>query len=145
VGEAHVVDGMIANQAILGGEGNGGVMDPRVGWVRDPFVGMTLVLGSLALSGRRLQEAIAALPPQVIIKDKTPLQKEKLPGWLAALKGHWPTWAADERDGLRLECAEGWIQVRASNTEPIARIIAESSSGEEARGWIREAIGLMPR
>ncbi len=144
VGEAHVVDGMIAHHAVLGGEGNGGVMDPRVGWVRDPFVGMTLVLGSLALSGRKLHEAIGALPPQFIVKDKTALVREKLPAWLAALKKHWPGWAVDERDGLRLECPAGWIQVRASNTEPIARIIAESTVEAEATGWIREAVALMP-
>ena len=144
VGEAHVVDGMIAHRAVLGGEGNGGVMDPRVGWVRDPFVGMALVLGSLALSGKKLREAIDALPKQVILKDKTPLVRENLPAWLAALKRNWPDWTADERDGLRLESAAGWIQVRASNTEPIARIIAESEQETDARRWIGQAVSLMP-
>ena len=120
------------------------MMDPRVGWVRDPFVGMALVLGSLALSGKKLREAIDELPKQVILKDKTPLVRENLPAWLAALKRNWPDWTADERDGLRLESASGWIQVRASNTEPIARIIAESEQETDARRWIGQAVSLMP-
>ncbi len=144
VGEAHVVDGMLAHQAVLGGEGNGGVMDPRVGWVRDPFVGMALILGGLALSGNTLRQAISSFPKLTIIKDKTPLVRKNLPAWMDALKNKWPGWLKDERDGLRLECDAGWIQVRASNTEPIARIIAESANIDNAPAWIREAVALMP-
>ena len=144
VGEAHVVDGMLAHQAVLGGEGNGGVMDSRVGWVRDPFVGMALILGGLALSGNTLRQAISSFPKLTIIKDKTPLVRKNLPAWMDALKNKWPGWLKDERDGLRLECDAGWIQVRASNTEPIARIIAESANIDNAPAWIREAVALMP-
>jgi phosphomannomutase len=139
VGEANVADAMLAHGAVLGGEGNGGVMDPRIGLVRDPFVGLALVLGLLAQRQTILSAAVACLPHYSIVKDKIPLDRNAMPLFLKRLESAFPSWKADRRDGLRLDGPTGWIQVRASNTEPIARIIAEAPDEATAHSWILQA------
>jgi len=139
VGEANVADAMLAHGASLGGEGNGGVIDPRVGLVRDPFVGLALVLGHLAQRGQPLSAIVDSLPRYAIVKDKVPLDRLALPGFLKRLEQAFAGWLADTRDGLRLDGPAGWIQARASNTEPIARIIAEGPDEATAREWIAKA------
>jgi len=139
VGEANVADAMLTHGAVLGGEGNGGVMDPRIGLVRDPFVGLALILGLLAQRQTTLSAAVASLPHYSIVKDKIPLDRSAMPSFLNRLEGAFAGWAADRRDGLRLDGPKGWIQVRASNTEPIARIIAEAPDDTTAQSWIHQA------
>lgn len=143
VGEANVADAMLAHGATLGGEGNGGVIDPRAGLVRDPFVGLALVLGLLAERGQPLSAIVAGLPGYTIVKDKVPLDGPAMPGFLARLERAFEGWSADKRDGLRLDGPRGWIQARASNTEPIARIIAEAPDEATAREWVSRARGLL--
>ena len=75
VGEINVVERMIAENALLGGEGNGGVIDPRVGFVRDSFVAMAMVLDLLASTGEKLSELVRKLPRYAMIKDQYPLGK----------------------------------------------------------------------
>src|SRR5207248_10160457 len=70
VGEANVAERMIEVGALIGGEGNGGVIDPRVGYVRDPFIGMGLILNLMAETGKKLSELVAELPSYHIVKDK---------------------------------------------------------------------------
>jgi phosphomannomutase len=150
VGEINVVEAMIAQRAVLGGEGNGGVIDPRVGYVRDSFVAMALVLDLLAETGQPLSELVARLPRYVMVKDQYALGKGSAavagspdgPSGTAALfdriiAAH-PTATADRRDGLRLEWDDRWVHVRGSNTEPIVRVIAEASEPEQARELARE-------
>ena len=84
VGEANVADKMLEVSALIGGEGNGGVIDPRVGWVRDPFIGMGLILNLLAESGKKLSEVVAELPAYHIVKDKYTVTRERLPRLFAA-------------------------------------------------------------
>ena len=86
VGEANVVEKMREVGALIGGEGNGGVIDPRVGWVRDPFIGMALVLQLLAETGKTLSELVAELPSYAIVKDKYTVARELLPKLNAALE-----------------------------------------------------------
>jgi phosphomannomutase len=143
VGEANVVEGMRDAGALIGGEGNGGVIDPRVGWVRDPFIGMALVLNLLAAAKRPLGELVAELPAYHIVKDKYPIDPAGLPAALARLEGHWPDAAADRQDGLRLDWPDRWVQVRASNTEPIVRVIAEAPTAADARALCDEAGRLL--
>jgi phosphomannomutase len=144
VGEINVVERMRAENALLGGEGNGGVIDPRVGYVRDSFVGMALVLDLLAASGERLSRLVDGLPRYAMVKDQYPLggggsghPAQRGAGAVTAL---WdriaaasPEARADRRDGLRLDWDDCWVHVRASNTEPIVRVIAEAADGEKAR------------
>jgi phosphomannomutase len=126
VGEANVVDKMRAVGAVIGGEGNGGVIDPRVGWVRDPYIGMGLVLELLAQTGKTLSAQVGELPAYAIVKDKYEIAPERLPELYAALMARWPVAKVNQLDGLRLDWEDRWVHVRASNTEPIVRVIAEA-------------------
>jgi phosphomannomutase len=138
VGEANVAEKMREVGAVIGGEGNGGVIDPRVGYVRDPFIGISLILGLLAETGRRLSDLVAELPAYTIVKDKYTVAREGLPELFHSLEARWPDAAANRVDGLRLDWPDRWLHVRPSNTEPIVRVIAEAPRAEEARGLCRE-------
>jgi phosphomannomutase len=132
VGEANVAERMRAVEAVIGGEGNGGVIDPRVGFVRDPFIGMGLILNLMAETGLKLSELVTALPAYAIVKDRVGVDRAGLPPLLAALKTRWPEARANELDGLRLDWPDRWVHVRPSNTEPIVRVIAEGPRQEDA-------------
>jgi phosphomannomutase len=139
VGEANVADLMQKVGAVIGGEGNGGIIDPRVGYVRDPFIGMGLVLNLLADTGRKLSDLVAGLPGYVIVKDKYPVNRGRLPALFTALEKRWPEATVNQLDGLRLDWADRWVHVRPSNTEPIVRVIAEAPRAEEAERLCAEA------
>jgi phosphomannomutase len=143
VGEANVVEKMRAVDAVIGGEGNGGVIDPRVGWVRDPFIGMGLILNLLADTGRTLSELVAELPAYTIVKDRYTVDPARLPALFAALEHRWPEAAVNRLDGLRLDWPDRWVHVRPSNTEPIVRVIAEAPRAEEAERLCAEVGGLL--
>jgi phosphomannomutase len=142
VGEANVADKMLKVSALLGGEGNGGVIDPRVGLVRDPFIGIGLVLNLMAETGRKLSELAAALPVYHIVKDKYTVGREGLPQLFEALSKRWPEARINRLDGLRLDWADRWVHVRPSNTEPIVRVIAEAPQAEMSRELCR-AVGAL--
>ncbi|TWU14806.1 Phosphomannomutase/phosphoglucomutase [Symmachiella macrocystis] len=148
VGEAHVVAKMNEVDAIIGGEGNGGVIEPRVGFVRDSFAGMAYVLAGLTDRKTTLSAWADSLPQYTIVKDKITCEREMVDQACAALKSKYADAKATEGDGLRLDWPDRWVQVRASNTEPIVRIISEApeqSTGEalcaEAKAIVGEAVG----
>jgi phosphomannomutase len=144
VGEANVVDQMRGVGAVIGGEGNGGVIDPRVGWVRDPFIGMAMVLDLLAQTKITLSALVAQLPAYTIVKDKYAVARERLPALYAALEKRWPEAKANHVDGLRLDWESRWVHVRPSNTEPIVRVIAEAPVAAEATQLCRAVGELLP-
>ncbi len=135
VGEANVVEKMIDTGAVLGGEGNGGVIDPRVVFVRDSFVAMALVLERMCAGDTLTSiDALArALPQLVMKKTKVDLSPEirgpALVAALARIEQAFPDAKPDRLDGLRLDWPGGWLLVRASNTEPIVRLVAEDQDG----------------
>jgi len=145
VGEINVVERMLAENAVLGGEGNGGVIDPRVGYVRDSFVGMAMILDLLAASGTSLSDLVDGLPRYAMVKDQYPLgtgpdAASEARGGATGIAALWdgivaacPEARADRRDGLRLDWDDRWVHVRASNTEPIVRVIAEAALPALAR------------
>jgi phosphomannomutase len=144
VGEANVVDEMLRRGAVLGGEGNGGVIDPRIVLVRDSFVGMALVLEAMAARGLPVSALADELPRYAIWKTKVELAPAAIPAALDALERHFHDAKSDRLDGLRLDwpSADGsgsWLLVRGSNTEPIVRIIAEAPTADEARRLCDEA------
>jgi phosphomannomutase len=143
VGEANVADRMHAVGAVFGGEGNGGVIDPRVGYVRDPFIGMGLILNLMAATGKKLSELVAELPAYTIVKDKYTIERAGLPKLFAALQKRWPEAKANTVDGLRLDWENRWVHVRPSNTEPIVRVIAEAPDAATAEGLCREVGTLL--
>lgn len=143
VGEANVAGEMIARRAVFGGEGNGGPIDPRVGYVRDSFLGMALALDGLAARGGTLSEWAASLPRYEIVKTKMTLSPEKLDAGLAALRAHFQDAQVDTLDGLRLDWPGRWLLVRASNTEPIVRAIAEAPTAAEAQRLCEETLRVL--
>jgi phosphomannomutase len=143
VGEAHVAAKMRSVGAIIGGEGNGGLIEPRVGYVRDSFAAMAYVLAGLAAGGRPLSAWVDSLPRYAIVKDKVACRRDQVDAACAALKRHYRGAAAQEGDGLRLDWPDRWVQVRASNTEPIARVIAEAPDATHARKLCDEAIEIV--
>ncbi len=152
VGEINVVQRMVDVNAVLGGEGNGGVIDPRVGYVRDAFVGMAMVLDLMAATGEPLSNLVDGLPRYAMVKTQfalpeRPKDKDGAPsgdaaGSISALWDQvadaWPDARADRRDGLRLEWSDRWVHVRASNTEPIVRVIAEAATEQQGASWPRK-------
>jgi phosphomannomutase len=140
VGEINVVEGMQASNAGIGGEGNGGVIDPRIGWVRDSLVGMALVLDLMATTGTPLSALVDDLPKFAMLKTKFPTGPEPIAAILDRIAHAHPEAKADRRDGLRLDWPDAWVHIRASNTEPIIRVIAEAGEADRARG-LAEAVG----
>jgi phosphomannomutase len=143
VGEANVVDAMLAHEALFGGEGNGGPIDPRVGLVRDSFVGMARILDAMAAREMTVAELADELPRYEIVKTKIALEREKIPAALDALEKHFADAAADRLDGLRLDWPGRWLLVRASNTEPIVRAVAEAHTEAEASRLCDEAAQVL--
>lgn len=133
VGEANVADLMLAEGATLGGEGNGGVIDPRVGYVRDSFVGMAILLDTMAAREQPISTLADELPLYAMHKMKVELATDKVPAALDALEKHFSDATPDRLDGLRLDWPNKWLLVRASNTEPIVRVFAEAPTADEAR------------
>ncbi len=143
VGEANVVAKMREVTALIGGEGNGGVIEPQVGYVRDSFVGMAYVLDGLVKKRQPLSAWVGQLPRYDIVKDKVRCPRERVAAACTALKSKFPQATAAEGDGLRLDWPDRWVQVRASNTEPIIRVIAEAPDNAAARELCAEAKALV--
>ena len=140
VGEANVVDAMEQSGAILGGEGNGGVIDPEVVKVRDSITGMAMVLDLLAEEGRPLSALVADLPALAMVKEKRDLSsiggRAALPEVLSAVRSAFPSGQVNDLDGVRVDLDEGWVHVRPSNTEPIVRVIAEADTKDQAEALV---------
>jgi phosphomannomutase len=133
VGEANVARAIRDEGAVIGGEGNGGVMLPALHIGRDAPLGVALILHLLAATGVTLSRLVAAAPRYTIVKAKGPRGSELRPLY-DRLRRQFPDAAADERDGLRLSWHDRWLHVRPSGTEPIIRLIAEAptAAGAEA-------------
>ena len=140
VGEANVVDAMLAHGAVLGGEGNGGVIDPRVVLVRDSVVGMALVLDAMAARDLPVSHLADDLPRYEIVKTKVTLPAERIAGALASLEKHFAGATCDRLDGVRFDWPDKWLLVRASNTEPVVRAIAEAPTAAEAQALCNRAV-----
>jgi phosphomannomutase len=126
VGEANVVQAMLASGAVIGGEGNGGVIDPRIVPGRDSLVGMAYVLQLMAATGSSIGQLVGQIPRYEIVKTKFPCRREEAGRIVEALKTHFASQRLDTQDGIRIDWPDGWVHARASNTEPIMRIIAEA-------------------
>ncbi|HEU4570290.1 MAG TPA: phosphoglucosamine mutase [Gemmatimonadales bacterium] len=135
VGEANVARTMIAERAVIGGEGNGGVMLPALHVGRDAPAGAALVLQYLLAERRAVSDCVAAAPRYFIVKAKAPRGPDLAPVY-AALRTRFPDAQADVADGLRLSWPDRWVHARPSGTEPIVRFIAEAPTAREAEGLV---------
>jgi phosphomannomutase len=140
VGEANVVGALKPAKGLLGGEGNGGVIVPEVCWVRDSLSAMALVLDLLASRDEPLSKIVDAMPRYSIVKTKLDLAAigglAAVAPALAKLKAAFAGEKMNDSDGVRIDFADGWVHLRASNTEPIARIIAEAPTAARAQELI---------
>lgn len=147
VGEAHVARAMLAHGCVIGGEGNGGVIDPRISLVRDSLSGMSQVLQLMASSGKRLSELVAAIRPYAMLKEKVTVAPSRAAAALERVTAGYRGASAggatvNTVDGVRVDTPAGWVHLRASNTEPIMRVIAEAGSLEEGRRLVAEIRAL---
>jgi phosphomannomutase len=133
IGEVNVTDKMQQQHAVIGGEGNGGVIYPRINFARDSLVGMALVLHLLAESGKSVSQLMDEFPRYTVVKEKMACPSEKIPAILRMLRQEYGEFPLDTRDGVKVTLPEGWFLVRGSNTEPIIRVVAESRSESQAR------------
>jgi phosphomannomutase len=138
VGEAHVARAIRDERAVIGGEGNGGVILPSLHIGRDAPLAVALILHYLAKVGASLSSVIADSPRYVILKAKVARGAELAPLY-GRLRQHFPEASADERDGLRLAWKDRWLHVRPSGTEPIVRLIAEAPTAADAEALIAAA------
>jgi phosphomannomutase len=134
IGEVNVTEEMQKRQAVIGGEGNGGVIYPRLNFARDSLVGMALALHLLAETGQTITELVNTLPRFSIIKEKLVCPSDKIAAVLRMIRQEYAVYPLDLRDGVKVDLPNGWFLVRGSNTEPIIRVIAEAEQESEARG-----------
>lgn len=144
VGEVNVVRCMKQNHAVIGGEGNGGVIYPEMHYGRDALTGAALFLSHLAGAGIRTSELRKKYPDYHISKNKIALDPDTpFDEILEKLAGHYPGADLNREDGLKIDLPEGWIHLRKSNTEPIIRIYTEAGSRQLADKLAGEAIRLI--
>jgi phosphomannomutase len=143
VGEANVVEQMIKRRAVIGGEGNGGVIHPQVVYVRDSFVAMALVLEVMALQDATLSQLVRRLPQYSMVKLKLDVNLAKLPAAMRKVASKFKKAKRNADDGLRVDLGDRWVHVRPSNTEPIARVIAEARTESDARSLAEEVQKLL--
>jgi len=136
VGEANVVERMAECGAVIGGEGNGGVILPEVHLGRDAPVAATLALALLADRGGSVAALVNSAPRYTIVKAKVARPSGSLEPCYAALSAAVTGAAADRQDGLRLALADRWVHVRPSGTEPVVRIIAEAPTRQDAEALV---------
>src|SRR5437867_3585434 len=137
VGEVHVARAILRLAAVIGGEGNGGVMYPALHAGRDAPVAAALVLELLARTQQTVSELVKAGPRYTIVKAKTPRGPALEPVYMA-LRQRFADAQVDTQDGLRLAWRDRWLHVRPSNTEPIVRLIAEAPTSVAARQLVDE-------
>jgi phosphomannomutase len=142
VGEANVARAIRDEGAIIGGEGNGGVMLPALHIGRDAPLGMALILHGLAQSGKTVSALVDEAPRYAIVKAKSPRGSD-LRKLYDALRRNFSDADADERDGLRLAWPDRWLHVRPSGTEPIVRLIAEAPTVAAAESLVSAARTLL--
>jgi phosphomannomutase len=139
VGEANVVAEMKARGAVAGGEGNGGMILPAAHYGRDGLVAVALLAQAVAASGKSLRALADEWPRYSMIKHKEPRADEPWEATVTRLRARFPGHEADTADGLRLARKDEWLHVRASGTEPVVRLIAESPDEERTRSLIEAA------
>lgn len=146
VGEVNVVEEMKKRNAVIGGEGNGGVIYPALHYGRDALVGIALFLTHLAKSRMKVSQLKNIYPDYVIAKKKLELPDgTDFTLVLDEVRRKFSDHQMDERDGIRIEHEEGWVQVRKSNTEPVIRIYAEGRTAMEAENLAEEIIRIVKK
>jgi len=140
VGEINVVEILNEENALIGGEGNGGVILPNVHRGRDALIGMALILQLLVSENKTISQVMETIPQFIMVKKKVETQNNDILSSLEEILEIAPTEDYVTEDGIKLIYEESWVHMRASNTEPIIRIYAEAKTEEEANGLAEKFI-----
>ena len=144
VGEVNVTTEMKRTNAVIGGEGNGGVIYPTSHYGRDALVGIALFLSSLAQKGCKVSELRATFPEYCISKNRIDLTPEiNVDKVLEAVKEKYAGERINDKDGVKIDFADGWVHLRKSNTEPIIRVYSEAATMEEADALAKKVIDVV--
>jgi phosphomannomutase len=133
IGEVNVTEEMQKQGAVIGGEGNGGVIYPRLNFARDSLVGMAVVLHLLAETDQTITELLNTIPRFSMIKEKLVCPSDKISTVLRMIRDEFAGYPMDLRDGVKVSLPKGWLLVRGSNTEPIIRVVAEARLEADAK------------
>lgn len=145
VGEVNVALAMRDAGAVIGGEGNGGVILPELHLGRDAPLGVALLLQLLHEDGEPLSKIVARFPRYAILKDKLDRPDKPLDAVYAALTAAFPDAEADTQDGLRMAWADRWVHIRPSGTEPVVRVIAEAPTVAGAQALVDRGRELLAK
>jgi phosphomannomutase len=141
IGEVNVTEEMQKEAAVIGGEGNGGVIYPRINFARDSLTGMALLLHLLAETGQTITQLVQSLPSFSLFKERLVCPSNKISAVLRMLRNEYSSYPMDLRDGVKVTLPGGWFLVRGSNTEPIIRVTAEAANEATAREIIASVSG----
>jgi phosphomannomutase len=141
IGETNVTQGIKDLGAQVGGEGNGGIIYPAVGWGRDSLVGIVIALKHLAEKKQKVSQIVATYPQFVMLREKQSLEKrDDVAPFLLKVKTAFPTASFNTLDGVKATLSDGWVHVRPSNTEPIVRIFIEAPTKERAEDYLKQVL-----
>jgi phosphomannomutase len=145
VGQAYISEGLLENNGVLGGEGSGGITVPEVHLTHDSAAAIGLILEHLAQTGERVSDLVRSLPRLTTLKHNVAVEPHRLYSVLQEFRAlaEREGLTFDSLDGLKLTLPEGWVHVRASNTESMIRIIVEAEGKPEAQqllDWTRDRI-----
>ncbi|MGF1670061.1 MAG: phosphoglucosamine mutase [Balneolaceae bacterium] len=145
VGEINVVKTMQKTGAVIGGEGNGGVINPDLHYGRDALAGTAMILQLLAERKQKASEYRASLPDYIMIKQKVELTKLGINAdeVLKKVKSSFKNLNPDTIDGVKINFEEGWVHFRKSNTEPIVRIYSEAQSKDQANNLAHKVLSVI--
>jgi len=143
VGEAFVVQRIVARGAVLGGEGNGGVIVPEINLTRDGLVASALVVALMKTSGKKLSELRQELPAYHMEKATVPGERFSADDFVVRLERRLPFIGIDRTEGVRLFGKDWWVHIRKSNTEPIVRVVAEARTQKEVENILQVVTGLV--
>ena len=138
VGEVNVSRKMSEVDSPVGGEGNGGVIDPRVHMGRDSLIGMALTLEMMASRRKKIKEIVDEYPKYYMVKERVPAPKTRGARVLRRMIKQFASENTNTEDGLRINYGDSWVHVRPSNTEPIIRVMSEATSVEKAKAIAEE-------
>jgi phosphomannomutase len=141
VGEVNVVEKMKATNAVIGGEGNGGVIYPASHYGRDALVGIALFLTQLAKSGKKVSELRSLYPNYYMAKQRLDLLPDTdVDALLNKIKAQYADYPVNDTDGIKVDFPDRWVHFRKSNTEPIIRIYTEAPGKDEAEALAQSVI-----
>jgi len=140
VGEVNVAEKMKEVQAVIGGEGNGGIIDPRVHYGRDSFIGIGLVLEYLAKENKKVSDIVSNFPKYYIDKRKVELPRKKMNSLIKYYCKKYSDLKINLDDGIRIDADDFWFHLRMSGTEPVLRVIVESVSKQKTEELINNIL-----